>query len=175
LRCVIQIIAYTVGDYKQGNNNISTYAGNFSINISASAGLSQANPGTQENAVRHVVWQAMITSEFGADIAKQVGDVHESNPNADLNQRNFTDMETADQTVDLLNNQIGRKIGEENKGASNKTIAKKTMQEYKDNGLWTASKNKDGSISIQKNKITQEQYKAAIQEINKKGENGLNQ
>ena len=111
---------------------------------------------------------------MGARQAQRIGNAHEDNIKIDLNQRTFKNMEEADKAVDLLNNLIGREIGIDNKGASNKTIAIKVAKEFYENGLWTASLNKDGSATIEKTKITREQYNAAIIEINKKGNNGLN-
>lgn len=49
------------------------------------------------------------------------------------------------------------------------------MKEYYQSGLWTAEHNDDGSYTVVKTRISTEQYNAAIKEINKKGENGLNQ
>lgn len=81
----------------------------------------------------------------------------------------------ADRVVDLLNNEVGRAIGKKHSSSSNKEMAKMVMNEYYQNGLWTAKHNDDGSYTIAKTRITTEQYNAAINEINKKGENGLNQ
>ncbi|MBB3070379.1 hypothetical protein FHS14_003374 [Paenibacillus baekrokdamisoli] len=53
----------------------------------------------------------MRTVELGVSIAIQAGNVHEENPNVDLNIRLFDSLSDADQTIDLLNNIEGRKIG----------------------------------------------------------------
>lgn len=37
-----------------------------------------------QNAMRHVLLQAFITSEFGEGIAKQAGDAHENNIQVDM-------------------------------------------------------------------------------------------
>ena len=168
------INAVRVGQYNQGSNNISTIASNFQVNVANAAGLRTGNEGDQGNAYRHALWQGIITNEMGARQAQRIGNAHEDNIKIDLNQRTFKNMEEADKAVDLLNNLIGREIGIDNKGASNKTIAIKVAKEFYENGLWTASLNKDGSATIEKTKITREQYNAAIIEINKKGNNGLN-
>ena len=168
------INAVRVGQYNQGSNNISTIASNFQVNVANAAGLRTGNEGDQGNAYRHALWQGIITNEMGARQAQRIGNAHEDNLKIDLNQRTFKNMEEADKAVDLLNNLIGREIGIDNKGASNKTIAIKVAKEFYENGLWTASLNKDGSATIEKTKITREQYNAAIIEINKKGNNGLN-
>ena len=168
------ITAIRVGEYKPGKNNISTIASNFQVNVANAAGLTTGNEGDEGNAFRHVLWQGIITKEMGADQALRIGNAHEDNLKIDLSQRTFKNMSDADKAVDLLNNKIGREIGEKNKGVSNQAMGKLVAKEFFENGLWTTSQNKDGSISIKKTKITKEQYEAAIKEINKKGDNGLN-
>lgn len=44
-------------------------------------------------------------------------------------------MGEADKVVDQLNNEIGRLIGERNKGADNVTLAKQVAGEFYNNGL----------------------------------------
>ena len=169
------INALSVGEYKQGSNNISTIASNFEINIVKAANLGVRKSGNYGNAFRHALWQAMITNEMGSDQAKRIGDAHEGHSNVNLNQRNFSNLEGAngaDQSIDLLNNLIGRDIGEKNKGADNKTLALKVAEEFHNNGLWTAKGNEENGYTIQRTKLTDEQYKSVINEINKKGNNG---
>jgi RHS repeat-associated protein len=165
--------ASLVGQYKEKSSNITTIASNFEINIAISANLERGE-GTQGNAIRHTLWQSIITKEFGTEHAKRIGNAHENNPKTDLTQREFTTMEDADQTVDLLNNEIGRNIAEQNTGATNVELATAVMDEYKNNGLWTVSGNKKDGYTIQRTAITNEQYEAAIREINRKNETGRN-
>ena len=65
-------------------------------------------------------------------------------------------------------------IGAKNKGASNKEMALMVLNEFRDNGLWVGVQQADGLYKVQKKRITQEQYDAALKELNKKGNNGLN-
>ncbi|WP_396724779.1 hypothetical protein [Mucilaginibacter lappiensis] len=68
-----------------------------------------------------------------------MGDAHEEERGADLTQRSFTGtnaMDQADQTVDLLNNIVGRQIGPDNAGGSIKDIATATLNEFHTNGLY---------------------------------------
>ena len=74
-----------------------------------------------------------------------------------------------------LNNIIGRRIGKENKGADNKTLALKVIEEFYKKGLWVGVTNDDGSVSIQRETITKKQYDAAVKNINKKNNNGLDE
>ena len=71
----------------------------------------QEKMGSQVNAFRHSLWQAPITQKFGEEVAREVGATHEDNSSANLSQRTFKTMADADQTIDLLNNQIGKQIG----------------------------------------------------------------
>ena len=166
-------IAYKVGKVKDGATNISTIASNFEINIAYAANLKRDEDGTPGNAIRHTLWQAIITRDYGTDEARHIGNVHEDNHDLDLNQRIFNDMKPADSTVDLLNNIIGRELGRKNPNATNVELAKKVMEEFLKNGLWTVE-NINGEYRIQKTRITQEEYESAIKEINKKNENGKN-
>lgn len=156
-------------------------ATNFQVNIGRAAGLNNREGGGQ-NAIRHTLWQSLNTRDVGAKQSSRAGYAHETTANVDLNKRAFGGadaLERADQTIDLLNNQIGRAIGEQNEGADNITMAKAVVNEYYKNGLWTSKeiKNKDGNVvgqSIQKTKLTKDQYNAAMTEIDSKGQDGLN-
>ena len=68
----------------------------------------------------------------------------------------------ADETVDLLNNEIGRRIGGLANPIPQQELAMKVLNEFHENGLWTAEKQKDGSVTISKTKITDEQYNKAV-------------
>lgn len=132
--------------------------------------------GSQINAFRHGLWQATITSTFGESIAKQVGNAHEDNPSADLSQRAFSGknaLAKADQTVDLLNNQIGREIGKANEGASMQQLATATLDYFHENGLYTATVNKDGTVTIGQTKIGDDQYKQLKQVFQQLNQNGM--
>lgn len=74
-----------------------------------------------------------------------------------------------------MSNIIGRRIGKENKGADNKTLALKVIEEFYKEGLWVGITKDDGSVSIQKETITRKQYVAAVKVINKKNNNGLDE
>ena len=169
------IIALRVGAYKKRGTNISSIASNFQINVALAANLSSGNEGDQGNAIRHTLWQSIITNKFDEQTAKRVGDSHEDNPYVDITQRNFSSMTKADTVIDLLNNIIGRRIGKENKGADNKTLALKVIEEFYKEGLWVGITKDDGSVSIQKETITRKQYVAAVKVINKKNNNGLDE
>lgn len=131
----------------------------------------QDDRGSENGAFRHALWQAKITSEFGSNIAKQVGDAHEVNPNIDMNETVFSSIDEADKSVDLHNNIIGRLIGDENKGAGMKDIAIAVLNEFKDNGLYVAKEVK-GGFRLEKVKIDPNKHKQLLNIFNKLDNNG---
>ena len=161
-----------------GSNNISSVASRFSNRgatpESTTSVLSNDPEGraSEVNAFRHVLWQSAITAKHGENIAEEAGDAHEDNPNADLSIRNFDNLVEADQTVDLLNNQIGREIGANNPNAPTDELAKLTLEEYRTNGFYTATENADGTYTISKTTITQQQYEQLSTRFENLDENG---
>lgn len=134
--------------------------------------------GGYQNALRHGLWSAAIASEFGAEVASEITNAHEGisvNETATIDwTKQFNgDALLADSMVDFLNNQIGIEIGSENSGASVSKLAKLVLSEFAETGLWTATKDKDGNISIQRTQVTKEQERQGHKIIdNKLDENG---
>jgi RHS repeat-associated protein len=159
------IATYSIGT-SDGSNNISSTSARFA----ARSGLDNSKgEGSEVNAARHAIWQASITSIFGQDIAQQAGNAHEDNPNVDLSIKTFTGenaLHQADQSIDLLNNQIGQEIGKNSIGSTVKEIANKVLDIYNKEGLFTATQNKDGSITISRTKISDEQLQTAKDNLN---------
>ena len=181
-------IASEIGTYVKGSDNLSSRAVRFATRGTSSESNSilkqtisvngkNVTEGTQVNAFRHGLWQATITATYGESIAKQVGNAHEDNPSANLSQRNFSGKNAvakADETIDLLNNQIGREIGKANPNGSMQELAMATLDYFHDKGLYTATANKDGSITVGQTKISDEQYqqmKEVFQQLNNNGRN----
>ena|GEM_PF-6859721 len=170
--------AWAIGKGEKGSTDISAVATNFAVN----SGLQEdkSAEGTERNAMRHTTWQAIIASHFGKQIATEAGDAHEEDPNPDLTQRTFngtnslgqTALDQADQSTDLLNNMIGRQIGSDNKNLTQKQLAVKVLDEFHNNGLYTKTVNKDGSITIGKSKLTDKEYKAALKNIRSLNDDG---
>ncbi|OOQ58313.1 hypothetical protein BC343_11810 [Mucilaginibacter pedocola] len=162
------IAALAIGPPTRGFSNISANSERFATRGASDDSGSvlaggQEGAGTESNAFRHTLWQATIASQFGSDIAQSFGDAHENNPNADLSQRVFTGknaLDNADMHVDLLNNQIGRQIGTASSGQGMNAIAGKVLNQFANTGLWTATRQKDGSYTISMTKITSKQFKA---------------
>jgi RHS repeat-associated protein len=147
-----------------------------SRNISSTSMRLGRRSTVNSNAVRHVTWQAMITSELGEDVAVDVGNAHEngSSPsNADVSQ-SFDTREKADQAADLNNNVIGRELGKSMPGASGKDFAISALEIFATDGLYTISRNEDGTFSVGKSTISSSQLLEAVQAILSLDQHGMN-
>jgi hypothetical protein len=157
------------------SNNISSVTGRFAarsgLTYRFSNGPRDKDDGTLQNAFRHVLWQATITRVFDSDIAKEAGDAHEVNANPNLYLRHFAgesvirNIEMADETIDFLNNQIGRQIGQELNTANTLEDAKAVLGRFRNEGFYTAQVNEDNSVNIVKTKLTDEQFNEALNNI----------
>jgi len=158
------------------STNISTNAVRFTTGMGLSENAS--HEGSEVNAMRHTLWSSTITSQYGAGTAQQIGNAHEDNPNVDLSIRSFSGkgaMAQADQTTDLLNNQIGQSIGAANPGASMNQLAGAALDYYHSTGLYTAATNADGTVSVSQTKLSDQQYSAAKQQLQKMDDKGFKQ
>ena len=160
-----------------GATNISTNATRFATRGEVLYGSKRSQPdeGSENGAFRHSLWQASITSEFNKSVAGQAGNAHEENPFEDLSKRSFSgkDAKTqADQTVDLLNNIIGRSIGEINKGASMDNLANIILDEFRNNGLYTAAKAENENWVVTKTQLSEEKYNQLKEIFKGLNENG---
>ncbi len=146
----------------------SDIAGNMAINVSREIGHPENTDGSQRNAIRHAIWNALVVKSTGSkESAAEAVNSHETDLKIDWNQMTFANAFDADKSIDIRNNIIGRRVGEENKSLSNVEIAKKVLDEYHTKGLWTAKLNQDGTTSISKTKLSTVEYKKAIIELNK--------
>jgi hypothetical protein len=122
--------------------------------------------GSQRNAFRHTFWMSTITRSYGRVIAQQVANAKDS-PGTDTSQRQFRGADPsavlarADTVIDLLNNEIGRRIGEAHSGATNRELALLVLEEFRQNGLWTVSRASDGSFTISRTLMTDEDFQQA--------------
>ena len=160
----------------QGSRNISTVATRFG----ASIGLKEtpSHEGSQVNAFRHALWQAMIARDFGKPIAAEVGNAHEENPYA-LNRQTldgplrFPSLSAADESIDLLNNRAGRSLGLAAPGVSNSRLALQVLDRFKDTGLWVAAEQPDGTYAATQAKLPVEQYEAALKKLVPRNDDGF--
>jgi hypothetical protein len=159
------------------STNISSVAARFTINSTLSR--QSADPdnqrddyGSQAGAFRHVYWQALITKEIGAEDAKNAGNAHEANYCPDLSIRKFKSIREADQTADLLNNEIGRALGAKHPNASRKQLAQIALDEYKKEGFYTIKKIGDEYV-VEKTKLSPEDHKKASTHFSDADNNGF--
>jgi hypothetical protein len=153
--------AFRIGNgVTKGADDISTNSTRFATRgeILFGSKNTEEDMGSENGAFRHVLWQAAITSEFSSKIAHEAGNAHEENPFANLSIRSFSNLSEADQTVDLLNNIIGREIGNKNKNAGMQSLAMSVLEEFKNNGFYTATQDAKGNWNITKTKLSEEKY-----------------
>ncbi|MBT1711422.1 hypothetical protein KK062_24480 [Fulvivirgaceae bacterium PWU5] len=179
------LAALGIGSVSPGTINISTNAVRFSTRGSGPEARNSVlnepqgmgNEGTQVNAMRHTLWQASITTIFGEGTANEIGRAHENNPNAidgGLAQgANFATRGLADESVDLANNVIGRGIGNANPEMGMKDLALQVLETFKTDGLWTATRQEDGTFSVSRTKITDDQHKTLKSVFEKLDNNGM--
>jgi hypothetical protein len=155
---------------------LSKKSSDFAINATAPEGNNffdqrQSERGTEQNAMRHVIWQAIATRNFGEQKAKNIASSHEVNPKADKTRRNFSSLVEADEVVDLLNNEIGREIGKSNPNMSNSQLAVHVASYMKQQGLYVA-KPSNGGYVVSQQKTTPQQFSKQISSLSKTGNNG---
>lgn len=172
--------ALSIGKVKSGSTNISTNSVRFSTN---DLGLieNNAHEGSQVNAYRHALWQATITHRFGTTVAEGAGNAHEENPNAifgveDFSATTYGTSSLADESCDLLNNIIGRGLGQRYTDTTTKMnqIAIDTLNYHHEYGLWV-SEERDGNYTIFQQKISDSQYETAYDRLNQLDKNGYAQ
>jgi hypothetical protein len=169
--------ARIVGDIQRLKPSISSYSSDFAINATNQNGKSlfernQFGDGTEMNAFRHTLWQAMITRNLGEMTAKRVASAHEINPRADKTKRSFNSLGEADEVVDLLNNEIGRDIGKNNPQMNNNQLAVHIASYMKQQGLYTAKPNVGGGYTVSQQKTTAQQFSKQISSLSKTGNTG---
>ncbi|GIV45091.1 MAG: hypothetical protein KatS3mg035_2214 [Bacteroidia bacterium] len=168
-----------VGEFKSYSKNISSISSRLARKIALNGNMS-VGIGSERNALRHVLWQAIITQKFGREIAEKIGNAHEGIKYAqsayvDFNLPLVQDKYVADEIVDFLNNSIGREIGENlDKNLSSIEIAKIVLEYQKNNGFWVVNEI-DGKLKIEKVKITQEQYEQGLKNLENLDEYGFNE
>lgn len=177
------IAAIQIGSIERGSTNISSVAGRFARHF-AEATKTSKDIGSPSNALRHTLWSAMIRTKFDKDISVQATNAHEG---VGVGESQYVDMskpfegkgqggrDMADHIVDVLNNGIGMSIAESNPNASANDLVKLALGEFKNNGLWTFSTDKNGNVNISRSKLSKSQYDKAIKNANTLNKNGLTQ
>ena len=152
-------------------NNISVSSSNYAINLGNRLGVIKNEPGNEKNALRHVIWQGLLTTRFGAHHANRIGRAHEDR-NVDTNQHKWNDKEDADAVADLLNNTIGQSIGLDEK-MSNQDVVKKVLQVFQSAGLWVVVRREDNSYSVERKRISEGELDELLNYLMQLNSNGL--
>lgn len=172
--------------------NLSSLAKRFSSSLNLKENAPQR--GSEKNALRHAIWQGFILREFGVDMAKKVGDLHEKSPDKDTSKRvfeldrslsNATSsiqgwklLEDADETVDLLNNERTRTLSK-SLPDTNKGLVKYYLDLFRTEGLYVADITHGPDnisitrIEIKLQKLSKGEYLDATARLNNLTENGL--
>lgn len=127
---------------------------------------------TLRNALRHAIWQGVLSSQYNPQVAYDVAMSHETMPYADTEKRIFDTEAEADMVTDLLNNVIGRKIGAGNRYSNRKQIALLTLEELWKNGLYHYEPCDDGTWRIAKVRISDDVYNAMHRKFSDLDNNG---
>lgn len=160
------VIATDIGKYKHGSTNISTNCVRFSTTLGLNERYgANKGEGSQVNAVRHALWSVAITSKYDESIAMEATNSHESNPN--LMGSVFGDSLSADCRADILNNEIGRVIGSKRKGGDLKALTEDILNYYHEDGMWVTDRQSDGNWAIRREKLSDQQYIMALEELYK--------
>ena len=164
------VVASEVGDVQRSPGTFVTNISTVASRLASRTGLDNTTPlpgeGTEVNAMRHTIWQALISGKYGTDIAKKIGGAHEETPFinrdvSDFSSRRFESSSLADSSADLLNNEIGRQIGSANPTATPRDIASIALDYYHDKGLWMVFKQSDGTWRVQQVRLSDEKYEKA--------------
>lgn len=170
--------AMEIGTYVPGSSFIATNSARFASALRLPE--NEEMLGSHVNALRHALLQASITAEFGADMALKVEQAHELDPDAlaaiaDPKRVVLTGENAllkADELVDLLNDQIGRKLGAANPGASAKELAGKLLEQFKHEGLWVVHQTSSG-YGLQQTTLTAKEYETARKALRHRNEDGF--
>jgi hypothetical protein len=163
----------------------SSLAVRFSVNLRTdrqtelgTGGLTEntQHEGSEVNAMRHTLWNAINARQFGLDLATEAANSHEANPHAIDGQgpatQTFPSLLAADESCDLRNNILGRELGAAST-ASSKDLASYTLQLFRDRGLWVAQQQPDGTYKAVRQTLTAASYAAAAAKLNNLNELGL--
>ena len=183
-------VATKVGVVEDRGTNISSIASNFAINsklpravyfnMTDSDKNREIDEGSKRGAYRHALWQAMITKEFGLEIAIEIGNAHDKKLDTSImvyedsalipEFKNYSD---ADSFVDQLNNIIGRKVAIETKKTTNKELAIAVFNDFLKNGFYIVKELGNENFKAQFTKLSLPEYIKGFETLKKCGEHGL--
>lgn len=141
--------------------------------LAFSSAIKENSPSTDDRgswagALRHVMWQADITSKHSAATAKIFGNCHEVNYKPDTSQRFFSNLDDADSTADLLNNQIGRENGINRWYLNTKEQMLRALWEARTRGLFKVRKTPWGQYEVYRETMDDDTYRRHFKNIKRK-------
>lgn len=169
------LAAAAIGKNEDNSTNITSNSIRLSTRIGLDNSKNGDGRGTEVNAIRHSLWQATIAARFGTDIATQAGNAYEKNTQ-NREGTEYDDRYSADEAVDLRNNAIGRRIGSAHPNDNMKQLLTHLLNEYKDNGMWTATSVKEGDKTIwriSQNTLPENKYTSALEKLKVLDANGM--
>jgi hypothetical protein len=152
-------------------NSISFASSNYAINLGNHLGVIKNEPGNEKNALRHVIWQGLLTNRFGTHHANRIGLAHEER-DVDMTQGKWNDKEDADTVADLLNNLIGQSIGADGE-MSNEDVVGKVLNIFQSEGLWVVIRQDNNSYSVKRRRISEEELNVLSQYLTQLNDKGL--
>lgn len=128
----------------------------------------QEDRGSWAGALRHVMWQADITSKHSSDIARKAGLCHEINYKPNPDQRFFSNLDDADSTADLLNNEIGRANGTNYKYLTSEEQMLRALWVARTNGLFRVRKTPWGQYEVYRETMDDDTYRQHFNNVKRK-------
>jgi uncharacterized protein DUF6973 len=136
--------------------------------------------GSQENAFRHTYGQVLATALFGRASATEAASAHEEHPDIETSRRVFMNENNpidalfqADTVADLLNNEIGRQIGERTLTKNAKELAIATLEEFYKKGLYTCEFLGHGLVRVRRESLGLEQFSEGMDLMSRLNSMGL--
>lgn len=86
----------------------------------------QLGDNSPRNAFQHAYWSALMTQEFGEDFAAEFATVHEKGDES----------ERESQFMDLHNNEVGRRLGRDNRNAPSHIVIAEVLQAMQNGELY---------------------------------------
>ncbi|MBQ7708345.1 MAG: RHS repeat-associated core domain-containing protein, partial [Bacteroidales bacterium] len=154
------LISLDVGVAQHYDKWISKTASNFSINLGHLMNITDGPEGSGRNALRHAIWQGIITSRYGSEQAYWIGWAHES-VNVDPTERVFSQLNSADTAADIMNNTIGQAIGSQGYKNTHEIVGA-VLEHYHSTGLWVVEK-KDDQYYLNLEKISDSDLQKALE------------
>ncbi len=112
--------------------------------------------GGQVDALRHILWMALITSSFNAKTARKIGILHEESNKIDFKKGKLEDYQLPDSAsmmMDLLNNEIGIDLGLRLTGITIESLIDQIKKIILEGRAWVIKKDENGNFLDKNNNI----------------------